>query len=234
MSSELTFVIILALIFEFLNGVRDSSNIVATMISSRAFRPEVALGLTAVAEFLGPFLFGVVVAKTIGDGIVDSQVLTLDALVACLIGTIIWNLITWFLGIPSSSSHALIGGLVGAVLVSAGLGAIKLQGLYKVLIALFASPVIGFIFGFIALRVLYFLARNATPRVNEFFKHGQFFTAVSLAFGYGANDGQKTIGIITLSLIIAGDLNNFTIPFWVILLSATTMALGTALGGWRL
>jgi PiT family inorganic phosphate transporter len=149
MSPELTFVIILALIFEFLNGMRDSSNIVATMISSRAFRPQVALGVTAIAEFSGPFLFGIVVAKTIGSDIVDSQVLTLDALIACLIGTIIWNLITWFLGIPSSSSHALIGGLMSAVFISAGPDGIKLQGLYKVLIALFVSPVVGFIFGFI-------------------------------------------------------------------------------------
>lgn len=234
MSSELTFVIILALLFEFLNGMRDSSNIVATMISSRAFRPQMALGLTAVAEFLGPLLFGVVVAKTIGSDIVHSTVLTLDALVACLIGTIIWNLITWFFGIPSSSSHALIGGLVGAVFVSAGLSAIKLQGLYKVLIALFASPVVGFVFGFIVLRIIYFLARNATPRINELFKHGQFFTAAGLAFSYGANDGQKTIGIITLSLIIGGQLSDFTVPLWVILLSASTLALGTTLGGWRL
>jgi inorganic phosphate transporter, PiT family len=234
MSSELIFVIALALFFEFLNGMRDSSNIVATMISSRAFHPQVALGLTAIAEFLGPILFGVVVAKTIGSDIVDSQVLTLEALVACLIGTIIWNLATWFLGIPSSSSHALIGGLVGAVFVSAGLGAIKLQGLYRVLIALFASPIIGFVFGFIVLRVIYFLVRNASPGINVLFKRGQLFTAVGLAFGYGANDGQKTIGIITLSLIIDGQLNDFIVPLWVILLSAGTMALGTMLGGWRL
>ena len=234
MSNQLIFVIILALIFEFLNGMRDSSNIVATMISSRAFRPQTALGITAIAEFSGPFLFGVVVAKTIGRDIVDSNVLTLDALAACLIGTIIWNLITWFFGIPSSSSHALIGGLMSAVFISVGLDGIKLQGLYKVLVALFVSPIIGFIFGFIALRLIYFLARNATPHINELFKKGQFFTAAGLAFSYGANDGQKTIGIITLSLIIGGQLNDFTVPFWVILLSASTMALGTALGGWRL
>lgn len=234
MSPELTFVIILALIFEFLNGMRDSSNIVATMISSRAFRPQTALGITAIAEFFGPFLFGLVVANTIGNGIVDSQVLTLDALTACLIGTMIWNLITWFFGIPSSSSHALVGGLIGAVFASAGLDAIKFQGLYKVLIALFASPVIGFIFGFIALRIIYFLARNATPHINELFKNGQFFTAVALAFSYGANDGQKTIGIITLSLVVAGQLSDFNVPFLVILASASAMALGTVFGGWRL
>ncbi len=234
MSNQLVVVIILALIFEFLNGMRDSSNIVATMISSRAFKPQIALGLTAAAEFLGPFLFGVVVARTIGNNIVDSQLLSLDAISACLIGTILWNLITWFFGIPSSSSHALIGGLMSAVFVSAGADGIKIQGLYTVLIALFASPIIGFVVGLIILRIIYFLARNATPHINELFKKGQFVTAVSLAFSYGANDAQKTIGIITLSLIIGGQLNDFTVPFWVILISASTMALGTLLGGWRL
>jgi inorganic phosphate transporter, PiT family len=234
MSHQLVFVIILALVFEFLNGMRDSSNIVATMISSRTFRPQTALGITAIAEFSGPFLFGVVVARTIGTNIVDSQVLTLDAISACLAGTILWNLITWFLGIPSSSSHALIGGLMSAVFVSAGPGGIKLEGLYRVLIALFVSPLFGFIFGFVVLRIIYFLARSASPRINELFKTGQFFTAVGLAFSYGANDAQKTIGMITLSLLVGGQLSQFSVPLWVIMLSASTMALGTALGGWRL
>lgn len=234
MSNQLIFVIILALIFEFLNGMRDSSNIVATMISSRAFRPATALGMTAIAEFLGPFLFGVTVAKTIGSDIVDSQLLTLDALIACLMGAVIWNLITWFFGIPSSSSHALIGGLIGSVFVSVGLSVIKFQGLYKVLIALFVSPLIGFVVGFMVLRFIYFLAKNTTPRINDLFKNGQFFTAIGLAFSHGTNDAQKTMGIITLSLIIGGQLSDFAVPFWVILLSASTMAIGTALGGWRL
>ncbi len=234
MPPQLILVIILALVFEFLNGMRDSSNIVATMISSRAFRPNTALGLTAIAEFFGPFLFGVTVAKTIGSDIVDAHVLTLTALMAGLLGAIVWNLITWFFGIPSSSSHALIGGLVGAVFISSGWGAIKFQGFYKVLIALFASPLIGFIIGFIVLRIIYFLSQNATPHINQFFKNGQFFTAIALAFSHGTNDAQKTIGIITLSLIISGQLVGFTIPFWVILVSASIMALGTALGGWRL
>jgi PiT family inorganic phosphate transporter len=234
MSNELILVIILALVYEFLNGMRDSSNIVATMISSRAFHPQTALGLTAISELLGAVLFGVVVAKTIGSDIVNSNFLTLDALIACLVGAIFWNLITWFFGIPSSSSHALIGGLMGAVFVSVGMDAVKFQGLYKVLIALFISPVVGFIVGFIVLRIIYFLVQNASPHVNEFFKKGQFFTAIGLAFSYGANDGQKTIGIITLCLIVGGQLSSFTIPLWVKLLSATTMALGTALGGWRL
>jgi PiT family inorganic phosphate transporter len=234
MPNELILVISLALVFEFLNGMRDSSNIVATMISSRAFHPQTALSLTAVAEFFGPFLFGVTVAKTIGSDIVDSHFLTLGALMAALLGAIAWNVITWFFGIPSSSSHALIGGLAGAILVSAGLNAVKLHGFYKVLISLFASPLIGFIVGFMVLRTIYFLARHSSPHINILFSRGQFFTAIALAFSHGTNDAQKTIGIITLSLVIAGKLSNFSVPFWVILISASTMAIGTALGGWRL
>ena len=144
MSLQLILVIILAVIFDFLNGVHDSSNIVATMIASRAARPQVALALTAVAEFLGPFLFGVAVATTIGDEIVQSSAINLDVILACLAGAILWNIITWFFGIPSSSSHALIGGMIGAVIVGAGFGAIKVDGLVKVLVGLFTSPLIGF------------------------------------------------------------------------------------------
>ncbi|WP_345108457.1 inorganic phosphate transporter [Candidatus Villigracilis vicinus] len=234
MSSQLYIVIISALIFEFINGMRDSSNIVATMISSRAFSPRMALGMTAIAEFFGPFLFGITVAKTIGSDIVDSNLITLDVLLACLCGSIVWNMITWFFGIPSSSSHALIGGLIGATMVSVGWQSIKLEGLEKVLIALFTSPVIGFVIGFIVLRVIYFLSQNATPNINNFFRRGQFFTVIGLAFSHGTNDAQKTMGIITLSLIISGTQQEFTVPFWVILVSAGTMALGTSVGGWRL
>lgn len=234
MIPELIVVIILALVFEFLNGMRDSSNIVATMISSRAFSPRRALTLTAVAEFMGPFLFGVTVAKTIGDDIVNSQLLTLDVLVGCLGGAIIWNVITWFFGIPSSSSHALIGGLLGPVIISAGVGAVKVAGINKVLLALFVSPVIGFVVGFLVLRMLYFLSREATPTVSEFFKRAQLFTAVGLAFSHGTNDAQKTMGIITLSLVIGGSLGRFDVPLWVVVVSAGAMAIGTGLGGWRL
>ena len=222
------------LVFDFLNGVHDSSNIVATMIASRAFRPQTALALTATAEFLGPFLFGVTVAKTIGEEVAQASALNLDVIVACLIGAIVWNLLTWFFGIPSSSSHALIGGIVGAVLAGAGFGAIKLQGLGKVVIALFTSPLIGFAAGFLITRLIYFLARNATPDVNWFFKNGQFVTALGMAFSHGTNDAQKTMGIITLSLVISGNIPGFQVPFWVIIISASAIALGTALGGWRL
>lgn len=234
MSQQLIIVIGLALLFDFLNGVRDSSNIVATMISSRAFRPQTALMITAVAEFFGPFLFGVVVAKTIGDQVVQSSVLNLETIAACLIGAILWNSITWFFGLPGSSSHALMGGLVGAVIVRAGVDAIKLGGLYKVLIALFVSPLVGFLFGFLITRIIYFLVRNATPRVNDVFRMGQFFTALALAFSHGTNDSQKVMGIITLSLVIGGVLPSFHVPFWVIAASAAGISIGAIFAGQRL
>jgi inorganic phosphate transporter, PiT family len=234
MSHELILVIALALTFDFLNGMRDSSNIVATMISSRAFSPHTALGIAAVAEFLGPFLFGVVVAKTIGDEIVQSSVLTLSVIASALIGAILWNLVTWYLGLPGSSSHALIGGMIGAVVIGAGLGAIKFDGLNKVLLALFIVPLIGFVFGFMVSRLIYFLVRGATPRINEFFKRGQWVTALAMAFGQGTNDAQKTMGIIALSLVIGDVLPTFQIPAWVVAVSAAAIAIGTSLGGWRL
>ncbi|MCK6540524.1 MAG: inorganic phosphate transporter [Anaerolineales bacterium] len=232
--NDLLLVIAFALVFEFINGMRDTSSIVATVISSRAFHPQTALGMTAAAEFVGPFLFGVTVAKTVGSDIVNSQLLTLNALVACLSAAIVWNLITWFFGIPGSSSHALIGGLLGVAIFVAGVNAINLQGLYKVLLGLFLLPPAGFLVGFVMLRIIYALASAASPRINEFFKRAQFFTAVGLALSHGANDAQKTMGMITLSLMIGGVLTEFTVPFWVIAVSAGTMALGAALGGWRL
>ncbi len=234
MSSELILVIILALVFEFINGMRDSSNIVATMISSRAFTPRVALGITAIAEFAAPFLFGTVVAKTVGNSIVDSSVLTLKMVIACLIGTLIWNLVTWFFGIPSSSTHALIGGMLGSIFVAVGADAIKFNGVYMVIIALFASPVLGFVVGFLTLRIIYLLSWNASPSINNFFKQGQIVTALSLAFSYGTNDAQKTMGIITLSLVISGVLAEFSVPIWVIVISAMAMTLGSFFGGWRM
>jgi PiT family inorganic phosphate transporter len=234
MSQELILVIALALVFDFLNGMRDASNIVATMISSRAFSPRTALGIAAIAEFFGPFLFGVVVAKTIGDEIVQSSVLTLAVIASALIGAIVWNLITWYFGIPGSSSHALIGGMIGAVIAGAGIAAIKWGGLYKILIALFAAPLIGFLAGFAVTRLIYFLVRGATPHVNDLFKRGQWLTALVMAFGQGTNDAQKTMGIIVLSLVISGVLPAFQVPLWVVAVSAGAIALGTSLGGWRL
>jgi inorganic phosphate transporter, PiT family len=234
MSTELIIVIALALIFDLLNGMRDASNIVATMISSRAFHPSTALGIATVAEFLGPFLFGVAVARTIGEDIAPSHVFTLELIAAALIGAIVWNLITWYFGLPGSSSHALIGGMVGAVIVRAGLGAIKFAGLSKILLALVVSPIIGFVIGFLITRLIYFLVRGASPRINEFFKKSQFVTALVMATSHGTNDAQKTMGVITLSLVIGGVLPSFQVPIWVVAVSAAGIAIGTSLGGWRL
>ena len=232
--NSLTFVIILALLFEFLNGMRDASNIVATMIYSRAFQPRAALVITAIAEFTGPFLFGVVVARTIGDNIIDSRLLTLNSIAACLLGAIIWNLITWFFGLPSSSSHALIGGLIGAIIVSAGVSSLKWNGLNTVLLGLLLSPIFGFVVGFLLLRFIYFLTQKATPAINVLFKRGQIVTAVGLGLGHGTNHAQKTMGVIALSLAIGGATNGFAVPMWVIVSTATALAIGTAIGGWRL
>jgi len=227
-------VIGLSLIFDFLNGVHDSSNVVATMISSRAFSPRMALGVTAIANFLGPLIFGVAVAETIGHEIVSAEAISTQVLVAALLSAIFWNLLTWYLGFPSSSSHALIGGFMGSVAIGAGWQAIQLEGLEKVLIALFASPIIGFIFGYLILRLIYIFSWNATPRINVLFKRGQLVTALALALSHGTNDAQKTMGIITLALVTGGYLTTFAVPTWVILICAGMIALGTAVGGWKL
>ncbi len=234
MSPLVLIVIFLALTFDFLNGIHDSSNVVATMISSRALSPRMALGITAVAEFSGPFIFGVAVANTVGNEVVIAEAITLQVLLAALSSAIVWNLITWYLGFPSSSSHAMVGGFVGAVVTGAGWQALKLQGLEKILIALFASPLLGFLIGFVILKIIILLAWNARPNINRFFKHSQVITGLTLALSHGANDAQKTMGIITLALVTDGYLKFFSVPAWVIVLCSAMIALGTALGGWRL
>jgi len=234
MTDFVIIVIALSLLFDFLNGVHDSSNVVATMISSRAFSPRMALGVTALANFLGPFIFGVAVAETIGHEIVIAEAISTRVLVAALLSAIFWNMLTWYLGFPSSSSHALIGGFIGSVAIGARWQAIQLGGLEKVLIALFASPIIGFAFGYLILRLIYVLSWNATPRINVLFKRGQLVTALALALSHGTNDAQKTMGIITLALVTGGYLSTFAVPNWVILICALMIALGTAVGGWKL
>jgi len=234
MSPIIIAVIVLALFFDFLNGIHDSSNVVATMISSRALSPRVALAMTAVANFFGPFIFGVAVANTIGHEIVVAEAININVLLAALISAIFWNILTWILGFPSSSSHALIGGLIGAVVMDAGWQAIQLHGLEKILIALFASPIIGFAFGYILLRLILLLSWKASPGINRLFKRGQIFTALALALSHGTNDAQKTMGIITLALVTGGYLKVFAVPTWVILICAGMIALGTAVGGNKL
>jgi PiT family inorganic phosphate transporter len=234
MTSIVITVIFLALLFDLLNGIHDSSNIVATMISSRAFSPQVALGLTAIANFSGPFIFGVAVAKTIGHEIAIAETINQEVILAALIAAILWNLLTWYLGFPSSSSHALIGGFIGAVVIGAGWGSIQIKGLEKVLFALLTSPILGFVIGYLITRLIYLLCWKASPRINWVFKRGQIITAITLALSHGANDAQKTMGLITLSLVTSGYLSEFVVPTWVILLCAMMIGIGTAIGGWKL
>ena len=234
MTAILITVIVLALTFDFLNGVHDSSNVVATMITSRALSPRMALGMTAVANFFGPFIFGVAVATTIGHEIVAPEAINTEVLLAALASAILWNILTWVLGFPSSSSHALIGGFIGAVVMDAGWMAIQIHGMEKILIALFLSPIIGFIIGYFLLKLILFLSWKANPRINSFFKRSQIFTALALALSHGTNDAQKTMGIITLALVTGGYLKVFAVPTWVILICAGMIALGTAVGGWKL
>lgn len=234
MEPLLIVLIVLALIFDFLNGVHDSSNIVATMISSRAIRPRLALAMTAMAEFAGPFIFGVAVATTIGEEIVAAEFLRIEVLIAALISAIVWNILTWLLGIPSSSSHALIGGITGAVITGAGFYAIKMSGITKVLISLFVSPVIGLVAGFLIANLVFLLSWKATPQVNGLFKKLQIITSLGLALSHGTNDAQKSMGIITLALLITGQISTFAVPKWVILICATAIAVGTSVGGWQL
>lgn len=223
-----------ALLFDFLNGFHDSANTVATMIASRAMGPRRALALNAIANSAGPFLFGVAVATTIGHEVVTEEAATQTVVLAALVGAIGWNVLTWLLGLPSSSSHALIGGMIGAAIAGYGPEAILLPGLRKVLMALFLSPVIGILSGYLLMKVTLFLARGASPRINFFFKRAQMITATALALSHGTNDAQKTMGIITMGLLAEGALSHFVVPTWVIAASSGAMALGTALGGWRI
>ena len=234
MEPLLIILIIFALAFDFLNGVHDSSNVVATMISSRAIQPRVALYMTAAANFVGPFIFGVAVAKTIGHDIVAAESINMGVLIAACAAAIFWNVLTWVLGIPSSSSHALIGGLLGAVVMAAGFRVIIWSGVIKVLIALFASPIVGFIAGVIVANLVYLFSWNSSPKINGVFKKLQIFTSIGLALSHGTNDAQKTMGIITLGLVITGFQSSFEVPFWVILICAAAIGVGTALGGWQL
>ena len=227
-------IIVVALIFDFLNGFHDSSNIVATVISSRAMSPNRILWVTAIAEFMGPFLFGVAVAQTIGTDVVQAETVTPLVIAAALISAIIWNVVTWFLGIPSSSSHALIGGIIGAATMFAGPGVVKFAGLTKILMVLFTSPIIGLFVGFFLSKLVFILSQNATPSINWFFKRAQLITALALALSHGANDAQKTMGIITLALLTSGQISEFQVPLWVIVICGVVMALGTVSGGWRL
>jgi PiT family inorganic phosphate transporter len=224
----------LALIFDFLNGLHDSSNVVATVISSGAMHPRVALLMAAAFEFLGPFLFGTAVATTVGGKILPVAEIGSTEILAALVSAVVWNLVTWYIGLPSSSSHALIGGLLGASVFVHGAGIVQLPGLIKVLVSLLISPLLGLISGFLIMRITLWMVRKASPKVNSFFRNSQIFTLAALALSHGSNDAQKTIGIITLGMVACGFQSTFHIQPWVIAASASAIALGTSLGGWRI
>ncbi len=234
MSFSFILLLATAAIFGFLNGFHDSSNIVAAPIASRSMKPRTLLWLAAAAHLVGPFLFGVAVAKTIGEGLADPAHLTLPVVIAAVQAAVIWNIITWLWSIPSSSSHALVGGLVGAVASSSRFTAIHSEGLIKVVVALFISPVLGLVASYLLMNLTRFLARGATPRINRFFKRAQVLTTVALALSHSANDAQIVMGVITLGLVVEGTIASFIVPTWVVALSAGMLALGTAAGGWRL
>ncbi|HNF49474.1 MAG TPA: inorganic phosphate transporter [Chitinophagales bacterium] len=230
----LIILLVLSLTFDFLNGFNDSANVVATIISSRAMSARAALTLAAVANLIGPFIFGVAVAKTIGHNVADTSSINIYVVIAALMSASMWNVTTWYFGIPSSSSHALIGGIIGAVIMDSGFGAIKLKGIYVILIALFTSPVIGFTMGWLIMTITKRLLKNASPKADTALKVGQLPTAIALALSHGTNDAQKTMGIITMGLVVLGFQKEFVVPTWVILCSACAIGLGTALGGWRI
>ncbi len=226
-----------ALFFDFVNGFHDAANSIATVVGTRVLRPLQAVGIAAFANFAGPFVFGTAVAATVGKGIIQPEFSTVYVILAGLIGAIVWDLITWWFGLPSSSSHALIGGLVGSALVVGGLQALVFDGIERVLVFMVVSPAIGFAiaaaFGF---AIMYFLRKKTSAKVNKIFGRLQIVSSSFFSLTHGANDGQKTMGVITALLIAGGLLQSkeFVVPLWVIIGAAASIALGTFFGGWRI
>jgi inorganic phosphate transporter, PiT family len=233
----LLLVIGLAIAFDYVNGFHDTANAIATSVSTRALRPHHAILMSAAANFIGA-LTGTAVAKTIAAGIATTPSADAGQIVvaAALVGGITWDILTWRLGIPSSSSHALIGGLIGAAVAAGGLESLKPDGIgQKVLLPLVLSPVLGILFGFLMMVLLLNLFRRSHPRrLNDRFRRLQVLSAAFMAFSHGSNDAQKTMGIVTLALVAAGVIAEPTVPIWVILMAATAISLGTAAGGWRI
>jgi len=229
-------VVILALSFDFINGFHDTANAIATSVSTRALKPRVAILMAAVMNFLGAISF-TGVAKTIGGGVANPADLEfgVQVVIAALISAIAWNLITWWFGIPSSSSHALIGSLAGAVIASAGFEKINASGFLDILKALLISPLIAFAAGFIIMWLLKRIFGRTSPhQVNKGFRFSQIITAAFQSFSHGTNDAQKAMGIIVFALVAAGIQDNMDVPLWVKISAATAMALGTSVGGWKI
>ncbi len=228
-------VVLLAVVFDYINGFHDTANAIATSVATRAIRPRNAVAMAAAFNFIGAFA-GTAVAKTIGAGLVDEKTTTQEIVAAALIGAIAWNIITWFYGIPSSSSHALIGGLIGATIVGAGTGALKVTGIVnKVLVPMVTSPLLGFAIAFVLMVAIYRIFRDSERKpVSARFRRAQVFSAGYMAFAHGSNDAQKTMGIITLALVSAGVIPEPVVPWEVIVIAASAISLGTAIGGWRI
>ena len=228
-------VVLLALAFDYINGFHDTANAIATSVSTRAIAPKTAVMMAATLNFLGAMI-STGVAKTIGGDIVTSpDMINGEIIVAALVGAIFWNLLTWWYGIPSSSSHALIGGIIGAVMISVGSDALHVGGIGKIFVSLVASPILALILGYIVMKVLLFLFGRFSPIVlNDRFRNMQLVSAALMSFSHGSNDAQKAMGIITLTLVASGHLPTLDVPLWVKLACATAMALGTAAGGWKI
>jgi PiT family inorganic phosphate transporter len=231
----LVVVVALAVAFDYINGFHDTANAIATSVATRALHPRQAILMATTFNFIGAFA-GTAVAKTIGAGLVDEGTTTQGVIVAALVGAIVWNLITWYRGLPSSSSHALIGGLFGATFVAAGPDAFKIEGIMaKVVLPMIGSPLIGFVVALSLMVIIYWVFRNARRHtLNHRFKRLQVLSAGFMAFSHGSNDAQKTMGIITLALFSAGIIETVSVPTWVIVVAATAISLGTAVGGWRI
>ena len=229
------FIILVALAFDFLNGFHDAANSIATVVSTRVLSPHKAVAWAAFFNFVAAFVLGTRVAKTIGSGMIDLSVVTQEVVVAGLVGAITWNLITWYYGLPVSSSHALIGGYAGAAVAKAGFGAILPAGWTKTLLFIVLAPLIGMILAFILMIVVTWIVRGWRPaKVDRRFRGLQLLSAAAYSLGHGGNDAQKTMGIITGLLVASGVLAEFKVPIWVILLSHAAIALGTLFGGWRI
>lgn len=232
-----TIVVVLALGFDFTNGIHDAANSIATIVSTRVLTPLQAVVWAAFFNFVAAYVFGTHVAMTIGKGIVRPEVVDTHMILSGLLGAILWNLTTWYLGLPTSSSHALIGGLAGAAIAKAGVGAVIASGLFKIALFIVLAPMIGLLLGYLMGVAMTWLFRNATPRRVDFlFRKGQLCSAALYSLGHGTNDAQKTMGIIALLLYSRiWKQKSFTeIPFWIVLICHTAMGLGTLIGGWRI
>jgi PiT family inorganic phosphate transporter len=241
MEAHLAFPLLIALIgvallFDFLNGLHDAANSIATVVSTRVLSPQLAVAWAAFFNFIAFLFFGLHVATTIGKGIVEADIITASVIFAALIGAISWNIITWVLGIPSSSSHALIGGLLGAGITKAGIGAVVWPGVIKTTVGIFAAPLLGMATAILLMILVAWLFRRvAANRADRIFRRTQLFTSALYSLGHGGNDAQKTMGIIAVLLYSQGMLGGeFHVPFWVVLSCQAAMGLGTLLGGWRI